>query len=86
VRLFMIAGLGGGCTRWADWLALALLLMLGARTGRLPGAAGGRHSRPSNIPFLRSGGAGSYHGVFGFNVMSGETIDWHQLVVAVKSC
>ena len=66
------------------WLALAAVLLLGARRGRyrdghvvaIP---------PSNIPFLALGAWILTIGWFGFNVMSAQTIDGISGLVAVNS-
>jgi Amt family ammonium transporter len=67
------------------WVALAAVLLLGARLGRY-----GKDGRviafpPSNIPFLALGAWVLSVGWFGFNVMSAQTIDKVQGLVAMNS-
>ncbi|CAM3638278.1 ammonium transporter [Parendozoicomonas haliclonae] len=66
------------------WIALAAVLLLGARNGRY------RNGRlvafaPSNIPFLALGSWILTVGWFGFNVMSAQTVDSISGLVAVNS-
>ncbi len=66
------------------WLALAAVLLLGARNGRY------REGRlvafaPSNIPFLALGSWVLIVGWFGFNVMSAQTLEAASGLVAVNS-
>jgi len=66
------------------WVALAAILLLGARKGRY------RNGRvvafaPSNIPFLALGAWILTVGWFGFNVMSAQTLDGVSGLVAVNS-
>ena len=66
------------------WLALAAVLLLGARTGRY------REGRlvafaPSSIPFLALGSWILIVGWFGFNVMSAQTLNGVSGLVAVNS-
>jgi len=66
------------------WVALAAVLLLGARRGRY------RNGRvvafaPSNIPFLGLGAWILTVGWFGFNVMSAQTLDGISGLVAVNS-
>jgi len=73
----VVHGVGG-------WLALAAVIMLGARKGRY------RDGRvvafaPSNIPFLALGAWILTVGWFGFNVMSAQTMDGISGLVAVNS-
>nr|WP_228160617.1 ammonium transporter [Marinobacter bohaiensis] len=73
----VVHGVGG-------WIALAAVLVLGARTGRY------RNGRvvafaPSNIPFLALGAWILTVGWFGFNVMSAQTLDGISGLVAVNS-
>ncbi len=73
----VVHGVGG-------WIALAAVLMLGARKGRY------RDGRvvafaPSNIPFLALGAWILTVGWFGFNVMSAQTLDGISGLVAVNS-
>ena len=73
----VVHGVGG-------WVALAAILLLGARNGRY------RNGRvvafaPSNIPFLALGAWILTVGWFGFNVMSAQTLDGISGLVAVNS-
>lgn len=73
----VVHGVGG-------WIALAAVLVLGARNGRY------RNGRvvafaPSNIPFLALGAWILTVGWFGFNVMSAQTLDGISGLVAVNS-
>jgi Amt family ammonium transporter len=73
----VVHGMGG-------WLALAAVLLLGARTGRY------REGRPvafapSSIPFLGLGAWILTVGWFGFNVMSAQAMDGISGLVAVNS-
>ncbi len=73
----VVHGMGG-------WLALAAIILLGARTGRY------REGRPvafapSSIPFLGLGAWILTVGWFGFNVMSAQTMDGISGLVAVNS-
>lgn len=73
----VVHGVGG-------WIALAAVLILGARKGRY------RNGRvvafaPSNIPFLALGAWILTVGWFGFNVMSAQTLDGISGLVAVNS-
>ena len=66
------------------WIALAAVLLLGARQGRY------RNGRvvafaPSNIPFLGLGAWILTVGWFGFNVMSAQTLEGISGLVAVNS-
>jgi ammonium transporter, Amt family len=67
------------------WIALAAVILLGARTGRY--AKDGRiHAHPpSNIPFLALGAWILTVGWFGFNVMSAQAIQGISGLVAVNS-
>lgn len=67
------------------WIALAAVILLGARTGRY--AKDGRlHAYPpSNIPFLALGAWILTVGWFGFNVMSAQTVQGISGLVAVNS-
>lgn len=67
------------------WIALAAVMLLGARSGRY--AKDGRlHAHPpSNIPFLALGAWILTVGWFGFNVMSAQTIEGISGLVAVNS-
>lgn len=67
------------------WIALAAVVLLGARTGRY--AKDGRlHAYPpSNIPFLALGAWILTVGWFGFNVMSAQAVQGISGLVAVNS-
>jgi len=67
------------------WAALPAVLLLGARRGRY--GKDGRMSAhpPSNIPFLALGAWILTVGWFGFNVMSAQTLDKMNGLVAVNS-
>lgn len=67
------------------WIALAAVLLLGARYGRYD--KNGRISAhpPSSIPFLALGAWVLTVGWFGFNVMSAQTIEAVSGLVAVNS-
>lgn len=67
------------------WIALAAVILLGARSGRY--AKDGRvHAHPpSNIPFLALGAWILTVGWFGFNVMSAQAIQGISGLVAVNS-
>src|SRR5205085_9710127 len=67
------------------WAALPAVLLLGARRGRY--TKDGRMSAhpPSNIPFLALGAWILTVGWFGFNVMSAQTLDKMNGLVAVNS-
>jgi Amt family ammonium transporter len=67
------------------WVALPAVLLLGARRGRY--TKDGRISAhpPSNIPFLALGAWILTVGWFGFNVMSAQTLDKMNGLVAVNS-
>ena len=67
------------------WIALAAVILLGARSGRY--AKDGRvHAHPpSNIPFLALGAWILTVGGFGFNVMSAQAIQGISGLVAVNS-
>ncbi len=67
------------------WIALPAVLLLGARHGRY-GKDGSIHAHPpSNIPFLALGAWILAVGWFGFNVMSAQTIDKINGLVAINS-
>jgi Amt family ammonium transporter len=67
------------------WIALAAVILLGARTGRY-GKDGRLHAYPpSNIPFLALGAWILTVGWFGFNVMSAQAIQGISGLVAVNS-
>jgi Amt family ammonium transporter len=67
------------------WLALAAVILLGARNGRY-GKDGRLHAfPPSNIPFLALGAWILTVGWFGFNVMSAQTLQAVTGLVAMNS-
>jgi Amt family ammonium transporter len=67
------------------WIALAAVILLGARSGRY-GKDGRVHAHPpSNIPFLALGAWILTVGWFGFNVMSAQAIQGISGLVAVNS-
>jgi len=67
------------------WIALAAVILLGARSGRY-GKDGRLHAHPpSNIPFLALGAWILTVGWFGFNVMSAQSIQGISGLVAVNS-
>ncbi|MDI1300038.1 ammonium transporter [Methylotenera sp.] len=67
------------------WIALAAVILLGARQGRY-GKDGRLHAHPpSNIPFLALGAWILTVGWFGFNVMSAQSIQGISGLVAVNS-
>lgn len=67
------------------WIALAAVILLGARTGRYS-KDGKLHAHPpSNIPFLALGAWILTVGWFGFNVMSAQSIQGISGLVAVNS-
>src|SRR5450830_1666081 len=67
------------------WIALAAVMLLGARSGRY-GKDGRVHAHPpSNIPFLALGAWILTVGWFGFNVMSAQAIQGISGLVAVNS-
>ncbi len=67
------------------WIALAAVLLLGARHGRY-GKRGEMYGHPpSSIPFLALGAWILTVGWFGFNVMSAQSIDAISGLVAVNS-
>jgi ammonium transporter, Amt family len=67
------------------WIALAAVILLGARNGRY-GKDGRLNAHPpSNIPFLALGAWILTVGWFGFNVMSAQTIQGISGLVAVNS-
>ena len=67
------------------WIALAAVLLLGARTGRYTKDGRLVAFPPSNIPFLALGAWVLSVGWFGFNVLSAQTIDKISGLVAVNS-
>ena len=67
------------------WIALAAVLLLGARSNRYRKDGAMSALPPSSIPFLALGSWVLAVGWFGFNVMSAQTIDKISGLVAVNS-
>lgn len=67
------------------WLALPAVLLLGARRNRYRGDGSLSAHPPSNIPFLALGAWVLCVGWFGFNVMSAQTLDKMNGLVAMNS-
>jgi ammonium transporter, Amt family len=67
------------------WIALAAVLLLGARAGRYGKDGRVQAHPPSNIPFLALGAWILTVGWFGFNVMSAQSIQGISGLVAVNS-
>ncbi|HTH45121.1 MAG TPA: ammonium transporter [Oxalicibacterium sp.] len=67
------------------WIALPAVLLLGARRGRYTKEGGIAAHPPSSIPFLALGAWILTVGWFGFNVMSAQTLDQMNGLVAVNS-
>ncbi len=67
------------------WVALPAVLLLGARRGRYTKTGGMSAHPPSSIPFLALGAWILTVGWFGFNVMSAQTLDKINGLVAVNS-
>lgn len=67
------------------WIALAAVLLLGARHGRYNKTGGIAAHPPSSIPFLALGAWILTVGWFGFNVMSAQTVEGISGLVAVNS-
>lgn len=67
------------------WIALAAVLLLGARRGRYGKDGEVAAHPPSSIPFLALGAWVLSVGWFGFNVMSAQTIDKISGLVAANS-
>lgn len=67
------------------WIALAAVMLLGARTGRYSKDGRLHAYPPSNIPFLALGAWILTVGWFGFNVMSAQAIQGISGLVAVNS-
>jgi len=67
------------------WIALAAVIILGARHGRYGKDGSISAHPPSSIPFLALGAWILTVGWFGFNVMSAQTIDAVSGLVAVNS-
>ena len=75
----VVHGIGG-------WIALAAVLLLGARTGRYTsGGATALSHPPSSIPFLALGAWILTVGWFGFNVMSAQAVEAVSGLVAMNS-
>jgi Amt family ammonium transporter len=75
----VVHGVGG-------WLALAAILVLGARHNRYDASGKIRHTYPpSSIPFLALGAWILSVGWFGFNVMSAQAVEGIQGLVAMNS-
>ena len=70
---------------FGGWIALAAVLLLGARRGRYNKEGRISAHPPSSIPFLALGAWILTVGWFGFNVMSAQTIDHISGLVAVNS-
>jgi Amt family ammonium transporter len=67
------------------WVALPAVLLLGARRGRYSKDGAMAAHPPSNIPFLALGAWILTVGWFGFNVMSAQTLDKMNGLVAINS-
>ena len=67
------------------WVALPAVLLLGARRGRYTRDGAVAAHPPSNIPFLALGAWILTVGWFGFNVMSAQTLDKMNGLVAMNS-
>ncbi len=67
------------------WIALPAVLLLGPRHGRYAHDGSMHAHPPSNIPFLALGAWILAIGWFGFNVMSAQTIDKINGLVAINS-
>jgi Amt family ammonium transporter len=67
------------------WVALPAVLLLGARRGRYTKDGAVSAHPPSNIPFLALGAWILTVGWFGFNVMSAQSIDKMNGLVAINS-
>jgi len=67
------------------WIALAAVLLLGARRGRYQKSGAIAAHPPSSIPFLALGAWILTVGWFGFNVMSAQTMEGISGLVAVNS-
>ena len=67
------------------WIALAAVLLLGARSGRYHANGGIAAHPPSSIPFLALGAWILTVGWFGFNVMSAQTVEGISGLVALNS-
>ncbi|MDB5797142.1 MAG: ammonium transporter [Paucimonas sp.] len=67
------------------WVALPAVILLGARRGRYSKDGGIAAHPPSSIPFLALGAWILTVGWFGFNVMSAQTLDKINGLVAINS-
>jgi len=67
------------------WIALAAVLLLGARHGRYRSDGGIAAHPPSSIPFLALGAWILTVGWFGFNVMSAQSVEGISGLVAINS-
>ncbi len=67
------------------WIALAAVLLLGARHGRYRDDGGIAAHPPSSIPFLALGAWALTVGWFGFNVMSAQSVEGVSGLVAINS-
>ena len=67
------------------WIALAAVLLLGARHGRYRSDGGMAAHPPSSIPFLALGAWVLTVGWFGFNVMSAQSVEGISGLVAINS-
>lgn len=67
------------------WVALPAVLLLGARRGRYNKEGGMTAHPPSSIPFLALGAWILTVGWFGFNVMSAQTLEKMNGLVAINS-
>ncbi|QAU34016.1 ammonium transporter [Janthinobacterium sp. 17J80-10] len=67
------------------WVALPAVLLLGARRGRYNKEGGVTAHPPSSIPFLALGAWILTVGWFGFNVMSAQTLEKMNGLVAINS-
>lgn len=70
---------------FGGWIALAAVLLLGARRGRYSRDGGISAHPPSSIPFLALGAWILTVGWFGFNVMSAQKLEAVNGLVAVNS-
>jgi len=67
------------------WAALPAVILLGSRRGRYTGDGAVAAHPPSSIPFLALGAWILAVGLFGFNVMSAQTLDKMNGLVAMNS-
>ena len=74
----VVHGMGG-------WIALAAVVLLGARNGRYKNDGRITAHPPSSIPFLALGSWILIVGWFGFNVMSAQRLDAISGLVAINS-